>query len=116
MNSINSLPESKLVGRLSLASFVKISMLAALGTLPVIGALCLVTLSIGFVRTGFDISALELPPLGFSIFILLFQVIAFSVSMLLTAAISGLAGYPFYSWLCRRRDGIILRGKFWGRS
>ena len=52
MNSIDFPPESTVIGRLSLSSFVKVCMIAALGALLVFVLLALVALSIGLLRAG----------------------------------------------------------------
>ena len=116
MNAVDFPAESTVIGRLSLSSFVKLFMIAALGVLPVFGLLTLMALGIGVVRSVRPLTVQDLPPDAFMWFMLLVQVGGFIVSTLLTGAFFGVAGYPLYSWLCRRRGGIVLRGRFWGRS
>jgi hypothetical protein len=98
-------------GRLSLGSFIKLSVIAAIGLLPVLAVFFGLAILIGFARRDHpasqdDMLVLALWPL------LLLKVIASALSIVLSGAFSGLCGYPFYAWLCRRRGGIILKGEF----
>jgi len=44
--------------------------------------------------------------------LLLLKVIFSAASVVSSGFFAGLCGYPFYAWRCRRRGGIVLKGKF----
>ena len=101
-------------GRLSLGSFTKLCVIAALGVLPVIAILFVVAFLLGVARSptpghAFQSSLSQLVMLWP---IVLFQIVGGVVSTVLTGLFAGVCGFPFYSWLCRRRGGIYLRGSF----
>ena len=115
MKPVDFPAESIVIGRLSLSSFVKLCVIASLGVLPVIGLLALVGLGIGLVHSGVPGAAQDFPSPSLVWYVVLLKIGSIICSTLLTGAFFGLAGYPFYSWLCRHRGGIILRGGFWGQ-
>jgi hypothetical protein len=58
-------------------------------------------------NTSYHVSELlQLWPVG------LLLAFAQAVSIVVSGVLLGLFSYPFYAWLCRRRGGVILRGKF----
>ena len=98
-------------GTLSLGSFIKLSLIAAIGCLPVLavfyGLAFLTDLARGHQAAspdGFPISSLW--PL------LLLKIVIKSLSVVASGFFAGLCGYPFYAWLCRRRGGLALKGRF----
>ncbi len=98
-------------GRLSLGSFIKLSVIAAFGCLPVLavlfGVAVLVELPFGHhSANGDEMLVMALWPL------LLLKAVFSAVSIVSSGFFAGLCGYPFYAWLCRRRGGIVLKGKF----
>jgi hypothetical protein len=104
-------PPNIVQGRLSLGSFIKLSVIAAIGLLPVLAVLFGSAFLIGFARhdrpaSQEDMLVLALWP------ILLLKVLTSALSIVLSGVFAGLCGYPFYAWLCHRRGGIILKGQF----
>ncbi|MFO1477896.1 MAG: hypothetical protein U1F98_14775 [Verrucomicrobiota bacterium] len=94
-------------GRLSLGSFIKLSVIASIGCVPIpavlFGLAFLAGLAYGPAHSD-DLSSL--------VWLLLFlKFIASAVSIAISGFLAGLLGYPFYSWLCHRRGGIVLNGR-----
>lgn len=104
-------PQKVAQGKLSLGSFIKLTVIASIGCLPVLGVLFGVAFLIGLARGHHTASSHDFP-----IFVLwpllLLKVITSAVSAVASGFFAGLCGYPFYAWLCRRRGGVILNGKF----
>ena len=98
--------------RLSLGSFIKLCAIAAIGTLPILALVLLVAIIIGALKTAFTGQITEFPFGGFEWLIAALKVAAVALNVVLTGAFFGLVSYPVYSWLCRRRGGIVLRGTF----
>jgi hypothetical protein len=98
-------------GRLSLGSFIKLSVLAAIGLLPVLAVFFGLAFLTGLARGHHATSPDDLPIIVLWPLILL-KVITSAVSVVLSGFFAGLCGYPLYAWLCSRRGGIILKGEF----
>ena len=103
-------------GQLSLGSFIKLSVVAAIGMLPVLAFLYGVALLVSLARGvtvdfggGSLVPVSQLWPLWP---LLLLKAVAGAVSIVLSGPFCGLCSYPFYAWLCRRRIGVVLKGKF----
>jgi len=85
--------------------------MAAIGCLPVLAVIYGLAILIGLARghhstDGDDMLVFALWPL------LLLKVIFSAASVVSSGFFAGLCGYPFYAWRCRRRGGIVLKGKF----
>lgn len=107
-------PPSIIRGKLSLGSFTKLCVIAAMGVLPVVAILFIFAFLIGVARSPTPGHAFEsaLSQLVMLWPIVLFQIVGGIVSTILTGLFAGFCGYPFYSWLCRRRGGMYLKGGF----
>jgi hypothetical protein len=98
-------------GRLSLGSFIKLSVIASIGCLPILAVLFGFAVLIGLARGNHSADADDM--LAFTLWpLLLLKVFTSAVSVVLSGFFAGLCGYPFYAWLCRRRGGLVLKGKF----
>ncbi len=98
--------------KLSLGSFIKVCVIAAVGALPILALAFLAAIVIGALKAAITGKIAEFPFGGFEWLIAIAKVAFFAFNTVLTGAFFGLVGYPVYSWLCRRRGGIILRGAF----
>jgi hypothetical protein len=102
-------------GRLSLGSFIKLSVIAAIGLLPVLAIFYGLVVFISLARGHHSTNPGDIPDdlLVFALWpLLLLKVVTTAVSVVLSGFFAGLCGYPFYAWLSRRRGGIVLKGKF----
>lgn len=116
MNKADLTTESTVIGKLSLSSFVKLCVIAALGVLPVMGLVLIVCLMIGLIRSAWAVIPMtDFQPTSSFILVFLSEVVGVILPTILTGVFFGFAGYPFYSWLCRRRCGIELKGYFLGK-
>lgn len=91
-------------GRLSLGSFIKLSVIAAIGCWPVLAILYGL---IYFLGDHQSVGGVGVVMLVFALW-----VITSAVGAVGSGFLAGLCGYPFYAWLCRQRGGIVLKGKF----
>lgn len=98
-------------GILSLGSFIKLSVIAAIGCLPVLAVLYGLAFLFGLARSHHTASSADFPVLVLWPFLLL-KVFYFAVTAVVSGFFAGLFGYPFYTWLCRRPGGVVLKGKF----
>ena len=102
-------------GRLSLGSFIKLSVIAAIGMLPVLAIICGVAVLLGVAR-GHHSANSNMPddfPAVLFWALLSLKAFAEALSIVIGGFFAGLCGYPFYSWLCRRKPGgVILKGQF----
>jgi len=97
-------------GQLSLGSYVKLSVIAAIGILPVLAVICGIYFVVALIHVG---APTDPPGLALALWpLLLFKVVAEAVTIVLSGFFMGLFSYPFYAWLCRRWGGVILKGKF----
>lgn len=105
------MPQSIAHGILSLGSFIKLSVIAAIGCLPVLAVLYCLAILAGLARGHHTASSVDFPILTLWPLLLL-KVIHVAVTAVVSGFFAGLFGYPFYAWLCRRPGGIVLKGKF----
>lgn len=104
-----------LQGRLSLGSFIKLSVIAAIGSLPVVAIVYGLAVCIGLARGHHSASPGDMPD---DVLILalwplfLLKAISTAAGIVLSGFFAGLCGYPFYAWVCRRGCGVVLKGKF----
>jgi hypothetical protein len=99
-------------GRLSLGSFVKLSVIASVGCLPVLVIVFGLAFFVGLTRGHHPTTPDEAVGLALWPLFLLLKGITSVFSVVLSGFFAGLCGYPFYAWLCGRRGGVILKGKF----
>jgi hypothetical protein len=98
-------------GTLSHDSFFKLSVIAAIGCLPVLTVLCVLAFLVGLARGHNSADVADV--LVFRVWRpLLLNVIKSAVIVAGSGFLAGLCGYSFYAWLCRRRGGIVLKGAF----
>jgi hypothetical protein len=103
-------------GQLSLGSYIKLFVIGSIGILPVMAIICGIVILIKCVR-GDTINLGDGVVFPFSDLwhfwpVALVMVLFQAVSIVMSGAFLGLCSYPYYAWLCRRRMGVILRGKF----
>jgi hypothetical protein len=105
-------PQNIARGTLSLGSFIKLSVIAAIGCLPVVGVLFALAFLVGLVRGHHHTTSPDDFPMLILMPLLLLKVVLSAMSIVISGFFSGLCSYPFYAWLCRRRGGIVLNGRF----
>jgi hypothetical protein len=107
-------PSNIVQGRLMLGSYIKLFFIGSVGVLPIF-------IIFNLVSFLFDLSQGVTVPLGdgdtnipatFFWPIYLIKFAGEILGILISCPITGLCSYPFYSLLCSRGNGIILKGKF----